>query len=356
LEAYYTPTSSNTTQIAHLHPENTHNDISVPYGVYSDPQIIQSSQRKNHPLDTPIPDSTISDTQSDESTILLVDYDVQKFTPGPGTSPDAADAGKTPHRSMPHHHLPPLPGFRLLNPTPYKRVSAILETFHTLTEPNNDPNPPEKLITAHQLESGQFHSPTPSPPNSTDINVVPTEYPHTTHYNYAQQTGTPTSNVDPQFMDSDIPALPQPLSETPDNVPPFLSPVPASECHTSSKATPSFVIHAQTVIINNYASARSSLSENGSTVFDAKSTVPPKRSTRNSEDKFQAPPSTPPTPPRDLSVLRSCHRPFSSLQRRSRRRQSMPARGRNWNGNRHFKDLSRNPHYSGWSSPTGNFY
>jgi hypothetical protein len=185
----------------------------------------------------------------------------------------------------------------------------------------------------------------------------------TTSYDFMQPRATPTTNIDPQIINSDIPlALPQ-LLVTPasGSIPPSFPTVPASEHHIPLLATPSIVIHAQTVIINNHPSPSSSISENGSIIFDAKSPAPLKQhSTQNLEDKPQAPfhLTTPAMPPRDLSVLRSCHRthcPFSSLQQRSRRRQSWqstPARGlSNWDSNLHLRDLSQVLQGLGWSPP-----
>jgi hypothetical protein len=141
-----------------LDTENPLDNPSVPYVVYFEPKINPSSNynipKKSPPQDTPISENDIPDTQTNGSTALLVDYGVQTFAPAPRTSPDTADPRKTPQMSMPHHQLPSM---QLLNPTPYKRVSAPLETTRTLTEPNSNPTLSEKLTTAHQsYQTGQF--------------------------------------------------------------------------------------------------------------------------------------------------------------------------------------------------------
>ena len=155
-------------------------------------------------------------------------------------------------------YLPPLPSMQPLKPRPYKRHDASGLASHPPTTPPSNPSLPEKPTTAHR--DGQHSTP-----------------------------GNIRAN----------------------------SPVAMSEHYISSFTTPSFVIHAQTVIVNNYPSTNSSTSENGSTIFDAKSTTSPKCSSRNSEDKYRAPasPTTQAMPPRDLSVLHSRRRPFFSLQR-----------------------------------------
>jgi hypothetical protein len=193
---------------------------------------------------------------------------------------------------------PPLPNFQLLNLTPYKRARTPLETSCTLTEPNSNSIWSEKPATSHQsYQTSQF-------------------------FFFRTTPGNTLANP----------------------------PVASSEHHISSLATPSFIIHTQTVIINNYASSLTS--ENGSTVLDTKSTALPKRSSRNSEDKCQAPASPtiiPAMPPRDISVLCSHRRrPFSSLQRRSCQCQSMPVKGLYWDGHR---DFNRAFQAWGWMPP-----
>ena len=121
---------------------------------------------------------------------------------------------------------------------------------------------------------------------------------------------------------------------------------------TSPFATPSptIIIHAQTVVIGSTVPSHTSTQDSS----DNKRTALPKRSTRNLEEECQAPAplTTPSIPPRDLSGLRSRHRhPFSSLQRRSRRRQSMPVRGLNWERNHHYRDLSQTLQMLGWTPP-----
>ena len=124
-----------------------------------------------------------------------------------------------------------------------------------------------------------------------------------------------------------------------------------------SIATPSFVIHAQQVIINNYPSANSLTSENGNTIFGTASPTPPKNRARNSEDICQVPtlPTPPATPLWDLSALRSnshhCDQPFSSLWRCSHQRQSTSAQGLNWNTNQHPRDWSQALQALGWIPP-----
>ena len=49
---------------------------------------------------------------------------------------------------------PPLPNFQPLNPTPYKRASALLEMSPTLTEAHDDPTSPEKLTTCSFNKTG----------------------------------------------------------------------------------------------------------------------------------------------------------------------------------------------------------
>jgi hypothetical protein len=305
LAPHTTPTSSSTIKAAYLDTGNTPNDVSVSYDVYGDHQIgpssNQSSPEKYHPLDTSISEYSIPEAQSNGTTGLLVDYDAQVFASPLRTSLDAADLNKTPQRFMPHHQLPPLPSMQPLNPRPYKREDTHNTISQSPATPHNNLKPPEKPMTAHQ--SGQFRTP-----------------------------GRNTLVNSPAVTDSEhsIPTL----------------------------ATPSFIIHAQTVIVNNYPSStnsESSIGENG-TIFSAASTTPPENRARNSVDVHQAPapPTTPAAPPRDLSSLRSNshHRPFSSLRRRSHRRQSTSAWGRNWNTNQHPKDWGQALQALGWIPPT----
>jgi hypothetical protein len=351
---YNSPTSLSTTQTAHLHTENTKNDISDPYVVHIGPQFApscnQSSPKKNRPLNTPISISTTQDTQNEGSAIFLVDLDVHSFTPTPRTSPDVADSSKTPHISMPHHHLPPFPSLQPLNPSPYKRRNS----FQSPTAPQNDPSLSKKPSTAHSFaQTGQTAqsctSSNPTLVNSFDNDLLLSEHFCTTNHDPTQSRTSPTTDVEPQIIDSDIPlSLPQFLA-IPSNIPSSFPPVAASQHHTLSTPTPTIIIHAQTVVIGDPASTRIS-TQNGSTVFDDEH---PQHSARNSEDKPQAPvsPATPAMPPRDLSVLRSCHHPFSSLQRRSRRRQSLPTRGFNWNSNLHHRNFSQALQALGWTPP-----
>ena len=141
---------------------------------------------------------------------------------------------------------------------------------------------------------------------------------------------------------------------TPGNTQPN-SPVAASEHYISTSATPSFIIHAQTVIVNNYPSTNSLIGKNGTTIFGTTGPTSPKNRAKNLEDLCQVPasPTTPAMPPQDLSGLRSCCCPFSSLQRHSRWHQSMPVpvQGHNWNSNLHFKDLSQSLQAFRWIPP-----
>jgi hypothetical protein len=308
--AYNIPTSPDTIQNTYLHTGNTYSDLSDPYVVFSDPRIApsscQNSPEKNHSLHTPIPEIrefTTRDVQNEGNTLSLVDVDIQEPPPASETSPDTE---KSPPAALHTPTLPPrqplLPSMQLLNPTPYKRVSGPSEMSYTPTEPNSDSSLHEKPTTAHQ--SGQLHTP--------------------------EITLTNTS-------------------------------IAATENHLPSSAAPSFIIHTQTVIVNNYyQSIDSPIGKNGTTVFSTTSPTPPKNTSRtgNSEDIYRAPasPTTQSMAPRDLSVLRSCHRrPFSSLHRRSRRRQSMPVRGHNWNSNLDSR-IGQTPHALGWGLPTGIYY
>ena len=279
LSAYNTITSSNNSQEMYLDTENPRDDVSVSYIAHSDSQNAPRSNRsipdKIRPPHTPIPKSTISDTKLDEATQLLVDVGIQEPLQASETSPDSV---ATSNISFVPPHLPPLPDFQLLNPTPYKRASAALETSPTLAKAHNDCMSP-KIPTSHLFSRNSDHS----------------------IYSEISTPGIPPIHV----------STPQRGS-------------------TSLLDIPSIVIHAQTVIINNYATANPTTisRKNGSTVFDkGKCQVP------------VPPATTPALPPRDFSVLRSRHHPFSSLHRRSRRRQSMPARGCN-RSSIHFKDSS----------------
>ena len=115
------------------------------------------------------PEYIVSYPQNDGKTLLLVDLYTQEHTPAAGTStislknpPATSNISNIPPR------LPPLPGFQILDPIPYKGVAALLETSHTLREPKSDPTLPKKSTTAHQ--TGQFCTPRkthPSQPLST---------------------------------------------------------------------------------------------------------------------------------------------------------------------------------------------
>ena len=80
LATYDTSTSSDTIQTAHLHNENTSDDVYDSYVVISDSHITPSRNYNNpeeyHPKNTSISEYTIPDTQTEESTVLLVDYGV----------------------------------------------------------------------------------------------------------------------------------------------------------------------------------------------------------------------------------------------------------------------------------------
>ena len=278
------PTSSNITQNPCLATENPSNDVSAHYVVYGDTQVAPRSncsyQKKNQPPNTLTPESTISDTRNYGNSSLLVDLDTWELLPASKTGPDMEKtAPTTSHIStLPPRH-PPLPSMQVLDATPYKRTGAPSETSNTLTEPNSDPKSPEKPTVAQQASQG--HIPGNSRKNS---------------------------------------------------------PIADSEHHIQSLATPSFVIHAQTVVINNYASSNSS-SGRSDTIFN-----------HHAPD---SPTSTMPVrPPRDLSALRSnsWHRPFSSLRRRSNRRQSTSARGPNWNNHRP-SNWSLNFQSTRWTPP-----
>ena len=305
IATYNTTTSSNNIQDVYLDAGNTPDNVRIPYVVHSNsqntPRSNRSDQEKNCPLSTHIPEISEhnhSNVQNVGNTPSLVDVDTQEPTPASGTSTIAEkNPPATDHISETSPRLSPLPGFQLLNPTPYKRASATLEMSNTLTEPNSNPALPEKPMTTHQFS--QFHNP-----------------------------GTTSTDA----------------------------PVAASQHIIPSLTAPSFIIHAQTVIVNNYPSANSSTGENGTTIFGTTNPTPPKNRARNSKDEHRAPAhsSIPamPLPPRDLSALRSnfCHRPFSSLRRRSNQRQSASARGPNWN-NHHPSNWSRNFQSMRWIPP-----
>ena len=228
--------------------------------------------------------------------MFLVDYDAQTFTPAPGTSPDAADSNKTPLISIPNHHPLPLPSLQPLSPSPYKQRDAPATASQLLAAPNNDPKPPKNSTATHQI------------------------------------------------IDSDITTLPQ-LLATPSNIPPLLLPVPDLQRPMSTAATPTIIIHAQTVVIggppsSHIVSTQNAFGDKHSTTSKSNTTY-----TRNSVDRRQAPdsPFNPYMPPRDLSALWSGSRSrlFYSLQRCSRRCQSMPVRGHNWDTFFHHRDFSR---------------
>ena len=282
--------------------------------------------------------STIQDTQSDRSTVPLVDLEVQTSAPMPRTSPDAADTSKTPHITMPHHHLPPFSSLQPLKPSPFKWQDTHTTTSQFTSAPHNDSKLSEKADTMHfSTQTGQFHNPTL--PNSSNITPLALEHLYTTNYDLTNSKTAPTADFEPQIIDSDIPTLVLHPLATPDNLPPSFPPISASKHHTSLLATPTIIIHAQMVVINNYPTS-TSLSTNKNS------------STRNSEDKPEAwaSPTTSVTPPWDLSGLHSHHHPFSSLQQCSRWCQSMPVWGLNWNHSLHFKDLSQSQ-APGWIPP-----
>ena len=296
--AYNTPTSSNNIQDPYIRTGDTLDNIYDPYVVYSNPQnapkSVRSNLEKKRSLITEIleiPEHNPSDLQNDGITSLLVDLDTQEHTTVSGTSRIAK--GSQPATYIPQQ-LPPLPSKQILDATPYKRTGAPSETSDTLTEPNSDPNLPEKPTVAQQASQG--HIP-----------------------------GNSLTN----------------------------SPIAASEHIIPSLATPSFIIHAQTVIINNYPSNTSLITSENGTPSNAARTTSPKHSSWNSESKRQVPVIPPVSPPpRDLSALRSNsrHRPFASLRRRSNRRQSASARGPNWN-NHHPSNWSRNFQSMRWIPP-----
>ena len=82
-----------TTRNTYLDTENPSDDLSVPYVVYKDPQIVprsnQSNPENHHYPHTLIPENTMSDTQKDKSTVLPAHYDTQRFNTAPRTSPFA---------------------------------------------------------------------------------------------------------------------------------------------------------------------------------------------------------------------------------------------------------------------------
>jgi hypothetical protein len=355
---YNSPTSPNTTQTARLSTENISNDVSDSYVVYFDSQTASSSNQseleKTHHIDTQKPESTILDTQCDSTTVFLVDLDVQTYAPAPGTIPDTVDASKTPLISIPHYQLPPLPSLQPLHPSLYKRQDIHTTTCKSLAAPQNDPSASKKPKTAHSLtQNGQFYH--PILPNPSNIAPLPSEQLSTTSYDPTQPRTAPITTDNSQIIDSDIPILAHPgilAGDVALSVP--LG--PAFQYPTASAAIPTIIIHAQTVVIGGPASSNISTEPLAAQkTFNGERSAPPtdKRtsSTRNSAGNPQVPvsPFTPTTPPRDLSVLRSCYRPFSSLRRRSRRRQSMPARGLNWDSNFHYGNFSQAPR---WVPPT----
>ena len=84
-------TSSNNIQNVYLDTGNSQDEANVPYVIYSDPQITsksnQNNSKKHHSLNTPIFENNKSDTQTDESFALPVDYGAQRFYPAPRTTP-----------------------------------------------------------------------------------------------------------------------------------------------------------------------------------------------------------------------------------------------------------------------------
>jgi hypothetical protein len=127
---------------------------------------------------------------------------------------------------------------QILDATPHKRTGAPSEMSNTPTEPNSNPNLPEKPTVTQQASEGHI------PGNS-----------------------------------------------------PTTSPVTAMEQIIPSSATPSFVIHAQTVIINNYPSNTSLITSENGTTSNAARTTSPKRSSWNSESECQDPVIPPVSPP-----------------------------------------------------------
>ena len=77
LATYNTSTSSKTAQTTYLHAGNTTSDVYDSYVVISNPQIAPSNNYNNpevhHSINSSTSKCTIPDTQTDESTILLVD-------------------------------------------------------------------------------------------------------------------------------------------------------------------------------------------------------------------------------------------------------------------------------------------
>ena len=303
-------TCSKPTPSLRLDAESTTNDILDTCVIHADLQIaVDSSQnvQKNFQLSsTPTSTSTNPTMQKAGSTSQLVDVDTQEHPPA---FEMGSDSEKNPLATTCNLNSSPrtplLPSFQPLLPAPYKRTDIPSEAPHTLTASQNDPKSPENSTTAHS-------------------------------FSQTTQAANPTSPIisgNPSALLLHVP--------TPEHSP--MSPL----------ASTSITIHAQTVIINNHPAASSAISKNGSTVFkDSDSDeVPLKYNTRNSEDKPQAPasPATTAIPPRDLSILRSCPHPFSSLRRRSRRRQSTPAQGLNWGSHLHRKDLSQTLQALGWS-------
>ena len=309
---YNTTTSSSTTQNAYLHTGNTCNNTSDSYVAYFDPRIGSSNSygipEKTPPLNTSTPERMVPDAQTDNGTALLVNYDVQSFTSTSRTSPGSIDPSKMQNTSMLSHQLPPLPSLQPLNPSPYKRRDTPATTPQSTAASHHDPKLPKKPTIP------QFRS--------------------------------QTLSISHNIIDSDIPTLPQ-LLATSGNTP------PAHQHPTSSATAPTIIIHAQTVNIGGPTSTNISTQS----TFDNERAASFKHSTGNSESKGQVPtfPTTPAMQPRDLSALRSnsYHQPFSSLRRRSHRRQSTSARpgGLKWNNNHHPRDWSQALQALGWIPP-----
>jgi hypothetical protein len=147
-----------------------------------------------------------------------------------------------------------------LNPSPCKRRCTPTATNST-SKPSKKPNSTHLLT-----QTAQFCN--PMLPNSSSNSILLSEHLPTTSYNPTQPRTTPTTNIDPQIIDSDnYLALPQLLVVNLSSIPPSYPPVPGPKHHIPSLATPSVVIHAQTVVVNNHPSPSSPISDNGSTVF-----------------------------------------------------------------------------------------
>ena len=206
---YNTIFSSNTTRNTCLDTGNPLYNVSDSYVAHFDSQNTSTSDLSDRDKICPltiqipeIPEPTPSDLQNNVSIPLLVDVDTQEASHVSGTSKITKE--NQPATYMPHQ-LPPLPSMHILDATPYKRACESSETSNTLTEVHGDPTSPENLTARSYTQS-----------------------PHSNNYSKVPTPGTPSLH-----------------GRTP------------QRSSMSLLDIPSITIHAQTVIINNYATANS---------------------------------------------------------------------------------------------------